>query len=115
MSYEDTDYSSDCLQSPPHSRTLTTEPEPFSHRETDDAYRWVLFQIDPDWRVILCKDGIQYILQKRCPSRWVARSYPNSREGLRDSIRRHVGFEGTDKAKAWLDTLPDYIEAQHAI
>jgi len=36
-----------------------------SHREKDDSYRSVIIQFAPRWRVIICKDGAQWIVQHR--------------------------------------------------
>ena len=36
-----------------------------SHRESDDDYRDVIALLAPRWRVICCRDGIQWILQKK--------------------------------------------------
>ena len=36
-----------------------------THRESDDTYRWVLATLAEDLRVILCKNGLQYIPQRR--------------------------------------------------
>jgi len=36
-----------------------------SHRESDDGYRDVMALLAPRWRVICCRDGIQWILQKK--------------------------------------------------
>ena len=36
-----------------------------SHRERDDLYKGVVIQFTSRWRLIVCKDQIQWILQKR--------------------------------------------------
>ena len=36
-----------------------------SHRESDDNYHDVVAQLAPRWRVIVCKDYLQWIIQKR--------------------------------------------------
>ena len=36
-----------------------------SHRERDDAYKGIVIQFTSRWRLIVCKDQIQWILQKR--------------------------------------------------
>ena len=35
------------------------------HRESDDNYQWVAALLTDDLRVILCKNGLQYIPQRR--------------------------------------------------
>lgn len=50
-----------------------------SHRESDPNYGAVIAQLNDRWRVIVCRDGIQWILQKSKKSgagaRWQGRSY----------------------------------------
>ena len=58
-----------------------------SHRERDDDYRKVLANFSPRWRVIICKDNIQMILQRRSVSppntgTWAGRKYCMTRKGL---------------------------------
>lgn len=58
-----------------------------SHREKDDGYRSVVIQFAPRWRVIICKDGAQWIVQHRTadPSHeglWRGRSYVTTRDSL---------------------------------
>jgi hypothetical protein len=58
---------------------------PPSHRERDDAYRNVVAQLAPRWRVIVCRDGIQWILQRKEASHrgpWRGVSYHTNRDGL---------------------------------
>ena len=82
---------------------------PPSHRERDDAYRNVVAQLAPRWRVIICRDGIQWILQRKEASHggpWRGVSYHTSRDGL---IRAcgSVGALNNDPLEA-LEALPDY-------
>lgn len=54
------------------------------HRETSDTYRGELFRYGRN-RVIICKDGIQWIVQRRkagAGSRWAAISYCVTRKAL---------------------------------
>ena len=51
----------DCPTLPQTSRSTY----PASHREADDAYTATVIQFDERWRIILCKNSIQWILQKR--------------------------------------------------
>ena len=58
---------------------------PPSHRERDDAYKDVVAQLTPRWRVIICRDGIQWILQRKEASHggpWRGVSYHTNRDGL---------------------------------
>jgi hypothetical protein len=46
--------------------TLEQPPTDTStHRESDDNYQWVAATLAADLRVILCKNGLQYIPQRR--------------------------------------------------
>lgn len=90
-----------------------TPRETPSGRERDDAYSAVLIVLADRWRVIRCKDGLQYILQYRTstaqPDRWESRSFPTSRDGLRESICSHVGPEAAERAEPVLASLPIHI------
>ena len=60
---------------------------PPSHRERDDHYAKVIVQLGPRWRIIVCKDGIQWILQQRSVAppntgTWSGKSYSTTRSGL---------------------------------
>jgi hypothetical protein len=64
-----------------------SSPQPPSHRERDDNYAKVIAQLGPRWRIIACKDGLQWILQKRSvPSpntgTWSGKSYSTTRDAL---------------------------------
>ena len=53
---------------------------PQTHRERDDGYKGVVTQLTTRWRVIICKDGIQWILQRKEASHggpWRGVSYPH--------------------------------------
>ena len=58
-----------------------------SRRERDETYWGVIVALSDRWRVILCKDEIQFILQKRSvPSpntgTWAGKTYSTTRNGL---------------------------------
>ena len=64
-----------------------SSPQPPSHRERDDSYAKVIAQLGPRWRVITCKDGLQWILQRRSVAppntgTWSGKSYSTTRSGL---------------------------------
>ncbi|MGR3545525.1 MAG: hypothetical protein ACU0DX_00230 [Roseovarius sp.] len=76
-----------------------TEARLSSPKESDDYYHTVIFQID-DWRVIVCRDGIQWIIQRRRRAgrrrvEWKGRSYHTTRDVLIRDWRRHTGDAGT--------------------
>jgi hypothetical protein len=58
-----------------------TYPTP-SHRERDDHYRAIVAHLNADWRVIECKDAIQWILQRRYGDRWEGKSFCRTRDAL---------------------------------
>lgn len=83
--------------------------------ESDDAYPAVLLEVANRWRAIVCREGIQYILQYRTSPtgscRWRGKSYPVTREGLRESIRRLVGHYACEAIKSKIDELPEHVSA----
>lgn len=58
-----------------------------SHKERDDSYFPVVAMLTPRWRVVLCKNGIQYILQRHFAETlhsgaWRSSSFHVSRDSL---------------------------------
>jgi hypothetical protein len=58
-----------------------------SHRERDETYWGVIVALSDRWRVIICKDEIQFILQKRSvpfpnTGTWAGKSYSTTRDAL---------------------------------
>jgi hypothetical protein len=85
-----------------------------SRRESADEYGRVIVQFNARWRVIECRDRIQWILQRidgerHGKKRWTGRSYCRTREGLTQACRMSVG-EIDINATAILKNLPDFIE-----
>src|SRR5262245_43759505 len=65
-------------------------------REEADFYFGIIARLNVRWRVITCKHGIQFILQ-RCREvggsrepRWVGISYCQTTEALRRCVREHA-------------------------
>ena len=86
---------------------------PLSHRERDDNYANVVIHINPRWRVIVCKDGIQWILQQRsvAPSNtgtWSGKSYSTTRSGLIAACSDRELLSDAS-AKQLLDALPNDV------
>src|SRR5690606_3010118 len=78
----------------------------YSPRERDDNYCNVIAHLNAQWRVILCRDGIQWVLQRRNGTRhgqpqWEGQSYARTRSGLINACRRKAG----DIAPIQMDTL----------
>ena len=61
------------------------------HREKDEGYHGVVARLNDRWRVIVCQDGIQWILQHREASRWRNRSFCQTSEALRGVALKHGG------------------------
>ena len=80
-----------------------------SHRERDDAYLGTIVQFSPRWRLVLCKDQMQWIIQKKESSRrgdWRGRQYLT----CKDSVLKASGSLGLlcdPKVKAVLYALPE--------
>lgn len=82
-----------------------------SHRERDDGYNRVLVRLGPCWRVVLCKDGLQYILQRRYSEApawaWRGVSYSSSRRALiAVCVSRQLAGEDSQVLMAKLHALP---------
>lgn len=88
--------------------------------EEADDYHAIVAQLSDGWRVIVCKTGIQWILQRRSsPKRpptndWRGRSYCRTSEALIRCAREHAG-EIDPAAWTILDALPERIEEELVI
>jgi hypothetical protein len=93
----------------PRNVTGVAVTEPPSHRERDDGYKGVVAQLTTRWRVIVCKDGMQWIVQQKESSHggpWRGVSYHTNREGL---IRACGSLEALrNSGLEALAALPDY-------
>lgn len=83
------------------------------HHETADDYLGLVAQFDERWRVIVCKDGIQWILQRRDAERsgqprWKAVSMSQTRDALIRVSRTKIGVL-VPNVIAVLDRLPRHI------
>jgi hypothetical protein len=98
----------------PRNITGVAVTEPPSHRERDDGYKGVVAQLAPRWRVIICKDGIQWIIQQKESSHggpWRGVSYHTNRDGL---LRACGSLEAAScGALEALAALPDFISEYH--
>jgi len=61
--------------------------ESHSHRERDDNYSKVIIQLAPRWRIIECRNALQWIIQHRSSKllnrgNWLGVSYLTSRNKL---------------------------------
>jgi hypothetical protein len=85
--------------------------------EGADDYPRIVAHLNARWRVIECRDRIQWILQCRegpetaVGARWASRSYFRTSEALRRSLRVNAGVGAVDaSAAAILSNLPAWIE-----
>ena len=81
-----------------------------SHRERDDNYQGVIVQLAPRWRIIECRDAIQWIIQKRSaePSHsgeWRGVSYLTDRNKLIE-LSTTLGLLSEPASRAVLEALP---------
>jgi hypothetical protein len=86
------------------------------HREEADAYPAIVAKLNSTWRVIECRDRIQWILQRRAGKRhgqprWDGRCYCRTRDGLLRRVRE-LASEIEPVASAFLKNLPDWIGGQ---
>ena len=92
-------------------------PQRLSHRERDDSYAKVIAQLGPRWRVIICKDGIQWILQRRSVAppntgTWAGKSYSTTRDAIIAACSDRELLAGASARQA-LDALPNRIRGKH--
>ena len=85
-----------------------------NHREESENYQAIIAKLDAEWRVIECRDAIQWILQRRAglrdgEPRWDSRCYCRTRLGLLLRVRGLVG-ECDAVALAILESLPEFLE-----
>lgn len=97
---------------PPHSPSMgVANTKTSSHRERDNGYAYVIVQLAPRYRVILCPQGLQWIIQKKECSHegpWRAKEYNTSRESLMKACGK-LGFLSDPNVEAVLHALPDHV------
>jgi len=83
-----------------------------SPRERDDAYLGIIVQFGPRWRLVLCRDQMQWIIQKKESSHrgfWRGKQYLTRNDSvLKASVR--LGLLSDTKVEAVLHALPDYAK-----
>ncbi|PAP97800.1 hypothetical protein LRP31_23600 [Mesorhizobium mediterraneum] len=85
------------------------------NRERSDTYTNIVFRINDRWRVIICPEGIQWILQKRKGNldgrpAWNGVKFCRSKVGLSRALKEEVG-DVSPEVDAQLAQLPDWIES----
>ncbi|MAN78383.1 MAG: hypothetical protein CML24_14650 [Rhizobiales bacterium] len=93
-------------------------PPAASHREEDGDYRGLVVMLNADWRLVTCRDGVQWILQKyrgikNGMARYEGRSFCRSRAGLVRCIGEKCG-EVLPAALAIIRALPPFISGGRA-
>ncbi|MDC9822969.1 hypothetical protein PRN20_04435 [Devosia sp. ZB163] len=87
---------------------------PGSGAEEADDYRRQVVRLNEGWRLIECKGGIQWILQRRRSAqerdgaRWMSIAYHRRRDTLIEAVTRRCGPVGPE-AMCMLGTLPRMI------
>ena len=81
-----------------------------TNRERDDGFSQVVIELAPRWRVIVCKDHLQWIIQKRSAKLlhrglWRGHSYVTNRSSL-IRLSASLGLLSDDTSRATLDALP---------
>lgn len=76
---------------------ITAEAPVSDNRESADDYGHVVAWLNPRWRVIECKDGIQWIIQQRdaetvAAPRWRSKAYHRTRDTLIDAAKLRAGW-----------------------
>lgn len=79
------------------------------YSEAADDYPDIITRLTPEWRIILCRDGIQWILQRLTGNRWRGQSYCRPREGLLRCIHEKVIGDIDPCSSSLVETLPDDI------
>jgi hypothetical protein len=90
-------------------------PKRVDRNESSDTYSEVVAVLNRKWRVIRCRDGIQWILQSRDSATaakgvWRGSSYCRTKEALLRVCAAHAG-ELDPTAVDLLAELPNLIEA----
>ena len=97
---------------PPTSRILEgVNNNAPSHRERDEHYAHVIANPSPRWRIILCRDGMQWIVQKKEASHagpWRAEGYYTCRKSLIKACGK-LDLLSDANTEAVLHALPERI------
>ena len=97
---------------PPHSPSMgVANKKTPSHRERDTDYAYVVVQLAPRYRVILCPQALQWIIQEQEASHeapWRAQEYLTSRDSILKACGKR-GFLSDPNVEAVLHALPDHV------
>ena len=83
------------LNTPPYPKSMQGVAEQMtpSRRERDDTYAEVIVECRDKWRIIRCKRGLQWIIQKRSTGRpnrgvFIGKSFHTTRQSLIEACSR---------------------------
>ena len=84
-----------------------------TRKETSDFYSGVIAVLTSRWRVVTCRNGIQWILQRRTAEPlhkgiWRGRSYHTTQNSLIEAFAK-LELLSDDRARTALDALPSII------
>ena len=90
-----------------------------SHRERDDNYSKVIIHLAPRWRIIECRNALQWIIQHRSAKPlnrgyWLGKSYLRSRNKLIE-VSTSLNLLSDASMKDVLVGLPENISQRHSI
>ena len=97
-------------------KTISNSREPKSaqeHREEADEYCSIVCRLNDRWRIIICRDHLQFIVQhrrgeRRGTPRWQGHSYCQTRDVVERVCRAFAGSIEAN-AQAEISRLPDHI------
>lgn len=87
-----------------------------SNREESDDYQALVARLNDGWRVITCRAGIQWIIQRRAGSqrhgadRWLSVAFHRLRDTLITAVHERCG-DVRPEAVALLVGLPTLVES----
>jgi hypothetical protein len=83
------------------------------HGESGDTYDRVVVRLNEKWRVVECRAGVQWILQRRKSASdgggWSSRSFCRTSDAIR-RLARQDAKPIDPEALVVLDRLPEWIE-----
>ena len=104
---------SDLLNTPPYPPSTHGVAEYMtpSHRERDETYSRIVTKCRDNWRIIRCKRGLQWIIQKRSTGRpnrgvFIGKSFHTTRQSLIEACSRLQLLDDPKVLQSLLD-LPE--------
>lgn len=100
----------------PQSKAETGAKLPWLKAESSSDYYRAIAGLNSEWRLILCKDGIQWVLQKRRPGRWEGKWFARTKQGLIRGILDLVSKGELFGDDAWqaVNSLPTWAHEMAA-